>query len=159
VKTGSLEGALKSVFDTATDYFAEILIKEVVWPIARALGQAIASQLGNAIGGELGSMVGGALGGPIGALIGGLLVGLVGGLVSAITPPGGATSSAPIPDKAGVAAATRAQSSAPSITYHAETTVNVELEGGLSDPVVRAQIRALAEEVTVSTLRRLGVIK
>lgn len=164
LQSGDILGELQRIFRQAGQDLALILYQDVLAPFVQDLAKAISQAVGDAIGGrlgqELGTLAGGLIGGALGAIAGGLIGMLVGGLFSWLTrgQTAGGTSDKPPPGQVGAAAANRAQSSAPSITYHAETHLSITLEGGLNDPVVRAQVRSLAEDVTINTLRKLGLI-
>ncbi|GEM47218.1 phage tail tape measure protein [Deinococcus cellulosilyticus] len=148
INHGDLAGALKDAIGSATDFFMNEMMKAILGPIAQSLASSVTSALTPIISGNPLAALGIALG--VG-LLGSLLGGLFGGGIQ--RPPKTGR------EAAAEGTARTPSGSAPNIHYEANTHVTFPLNGSLSDPATRAEIRTLASDVTVDTLKRLGLIK
>lgn len=159
---GDAVGAVEAIGNALYRVVVDRLVAAFVGPIADAAASALAGVIGgtlSSLAAEGGAALVGALGGPIAALIVGLGAALVGWLVAGIGTSAGSNLKKPEDVEGEVSGASRVSASTPSITYKAETVVNISLEGALGDPTTRAAIRQMAVDATMETLRKLGIVR
>ncbi len=159
---GDAVGAVEAIGNALYRVVVDRLVAAFVGPIADAAASALAGVIGGALtsaAAEGGAALAGALGGPIAALVVGLGAALVGWLVAGMGTSAGSNLKKPEDVEGEVSGASRVSASTPSITYKAETVVNISLEGALGDPTTRAAIRQMAVDATVETLRKLGIVR
>lgn len=159
---GDAVGAVEAIGNALYRVVVDRLVAAFVGPIADAAASALAGVIGGALtsaAAEGGAAIAGALGGPIAALIVGLGAALVGWLVAGVGASAGSNLKKPEDVEGEVSGASRVSASTPSVTYKAETVVNISLEGALQDPTTRAAIRQMAVDATMETLRKLGIVR
>lgn len=159
---GDAVGAVEAIGNALYRVVVDRLVAAFVGPIADAAASALAGVIGGALtsaAAEGGAAIAGALGGPIAALIVGLGAALVGWLIAGMGTSAGSNLKKPGDVEGEVSGASRVSASTPSITYKAETVVNISLEGALQDPTTRAAIRQMAVDATMETLRKLGIVR
>jgi TP901 family phage tail tape measure protein len=151
--TPDLAAAFKKLFDDVGGFFVDKLIDGIVGPIAQEFGAMITKQLAassasNSLGGAAGGL--GALG-PAGLALGfGLLVStLISDLLNKPADPAAVEAS-----RSG-----GRDRSVGEINTKIETAISVTLPGGLNDAATRANMAAIAEDVSLGVLRRSGLLE
>jgi TP901 family phage tail tape measure protein len=151
--TPDLAAAFKKLFDDVGGFFVDKLIDGIVGPIAQEFGAMITKQLAassasNSLGGAAGGL--GALG-PAGLALGIGVLGfsLISGLLNKPADPAAVEAS-----RSG-----GRDRSVGEINTKIETAISVTLPGGLNDAATRANMAAIAEDVSLGVLRRSGLLE
>jgi TP901 family phage tail tape measure protein len=151
IRSGDMSKAFESILGNASSYFLNKVIDGILGDVASSLASAVAkSATANTAAGAAGSA--GALGalGPAGLIIGG--VALLGSLFL-----GAANQGPKIPNAARDSSLGR-DGNSPAISYTVNQENNFGINGSLSDPMVRAELKVMVDDWLLTGIARLGLI-